>query len=77
MNQSADQILSVESQRRSLSYFEHFSRAILAGEVPENFVAELDYLHVDGSVVTCDVMAVPVIDDTGAVVGLRGVSAPK
>ncbi len=76
-NQTADQILLPDSQRLSLSYFEHASRAILAGEVPEHFRAESGYFHADGSIVMCDVMAVPVLDDSGAVVELRGVSVPK
>jgi len=75
--QTADQILTPESQRVSLSSFEHASRAILEGEVPEPFQAGLGYFHADGSVVMCDVMAVPVVDDTGAVVEFRGVSVPQ
>lgn len=77
INQSADEMLSPESLQISLSYFERLGRAVLAGEVPENFHADLGYYHVDGTIVMCDVMAVPVVDDSGAVVELRGVSAPK
>jgi PAS domain S-box-containing protein len=76
-NQSADQIHPPEALSISLSYFEHFSRAILAGEVPKSFRADLGYYHADGSIVMCDVMAVPVVDDSGAVIELRGVSVPE
>ncbi len=77
ISQTADQIHPPESFQISLSYFEKFGRALLAGEVPENFHADLGYYHVDGTIVVCEVMAVPVVNDSGAVVELRGVSVPK
>ena len=75
-SQPMDQMLSQEAMRKTLGYFEEFSRAIIAGEAPGNFRAELDYLHKDGSLVPFDVMAIPVFGPDGTVTELRGVSAP-
>jgi PAS domain S-box-containing protein len=75
--QTPDQMLTQESLKVSLAYFEGFSRDLLAGRVPEPFHGEFEYLHKDGSIVLCEVMAVPVFDSTGALTELRGVSVPK
>jgi PAS domain S-box-containing protein len=75
--QAADQIHPPASLQTSLAYFERFSRALLEGRVPEPFHADLEYFHVDGSLVPCEVMALPVLDDNGQVRELIGVSVPK
>lgn len=75
--QAADEIHPPASLQRSLEYFEKFSRALLEGCVPEPFHADLEYFHVDGSTVLCEVMALPVVDDAGRVIQLIGVSVPK
>lgn len=75
--QAADQIHPAASLQLSLGYFEQFSRALLEGRVPEPFHAELEYIHADGSLVPCEVMAVPVLGDNGEVIELIGVSVPK
>ena len=74
--QSIDEIHPPESMRASLAYFEAFSHAVLAGRTPEAFEGELEYWCADGSIARFDVVALPVIGDTGEVIGLRGVSAP-
>ena len=75
--QAADQIHPPASLQVSLDYFEKFSRAMLEGRVPPPFHADLEYYHVDGSTVLCEVMALPVLNDAGEVVELVGVSVPK
>lgn len=75
--QSADQIHPPASLQVSLDYFEKFSRAMLEGRVPPPFHDDLEYYHVDGSTVLCEVMALPVLNDDGEVVELVGVSVPK
>lgn len=75
--QSADQIHPPASLQVSLAYFEKFSRALMEGNVPAPFHADLDYLHVDGSLVPCEVMALPVVGERGEVVELIGVSVPR
>ena len=75
--QGADQIHPPASLQISLDYFERFSRAILEGQVPEPFHADLEYFHADGSLVPCEVMALPVLDESGGVIELMGVSVPK
>jgi hypothetical protein len=75
--QPADQIHPPASLRASLDYFEKFSRALLEGKIPEPFHADLEYFHVDGSTVVCEVMALPVANDDGEVVELIGVSVPR
>lgn len=75
--QAADQIHPAASLQVSLGYFEQFSRALLEGRVPEPFHADLEYIHADGSLVPCEVMALPVLNDVGEVVELSGVSVPK
>jgi len=74
--QSADRIHPPESLRASLAYFEQFSRDLLEGRSPSPFRGELLYFHRDGSLVPCDVMALPILDDAGQVLELRGVSVP-
>lgn len=74
--QPVDQIHPPASLQISLDYFERFSRALLEGRAPESFHADLEYFHADGSTVLCEVMALPIVDDLGAVVGLVGVSVP-
>jgi PAS domain S-box-containing protein len=74
--QSPDQIHPPESIQRSLAYFEYFSRTLLAGEIPEAFSATLDYIHKDGSVVPCQVIAEVMVSAEGLPTGLRGVSVP-
>lgn len=75
--QPADRIHPPASLQASLDYFEKFSRALLEGRAPEPFHADLEYFHVDGSLVPCEVMALPVRDDNGEVLELIGVSVPK
>jgi len=75
--QPADRIHPPASLQVSLDYFEKFSRALLEGHAPEPFHADLEYFHVDGSLVPCEVMALPVLDDNGEVLELIGVSVPK
>lgn len=74
--QSVDQIHPPESLQASLAYFEQFSRDVLAGRTPAPFHGDLGYFHADGSLVWCEVMAVPRLDVNGVVVALDGVSAP-
>lgn len=76
LRQRADEIHPPESLTRSLMYFEQFSREILEGKVPSAFSGRLDYFHRDGSLVPCEVVAIPDLDVEGRVVRLRGVSAP-
>lgn len=74
--QTADEIHPPESLRASLAYFERFSRDLVEGRAPSAFRGELLYFHRDGSLVPCDVMALPILDDDGTVIELRGVSVP-
>lgn len=74
--QSPDQIHPPESLRASLAYFERFSRDLIEGRTPPVFEGQLEYFCADGSVVLCDVVAVPIMADDGSLVELRGVSAP-
>ncbi len=75
--QTLDQTLTQSSIRVSLAYFEQFSRDLLAGRVPEPFHGDFEYLHKDGSIVVCEVMAVPEFDSEGVLTQLRGVSVAK
>jgi PAS domain S-box-containing protein len=75
--QSPDQIHTQNSLRDSLAYFEQFSRDVIAGRVPEPFHGDLEYIHKDGSIVVCEVMAVPEFDSDGVLTQLRGVSVEK
>lgn len=75
--QAADQIHPPASLQTSLAYFERFSRALLEGRVPESFHADLEYIHANGSLVPCEVMALPVLSEGGEVLELIGVSVPK
>jgi PAS domain-containing protein len=77
MAQTPDQTLTQSSIRVSLAYFEQFSRDVLAGRVPEPFHGDFEYLHKDGSIVVCEVMAVPEFDSEGVLTQLRGVSVAK
>lgn len=74
--QSPGQIHPPESLRASLAYFERFSRDLIEGRTPPVFEGQLEYFCADGSVVLCDVVAVPIMADDGSLVELRGVSAP-
>lgn len=74
--QGIDEIHPPDSMRDSLAYFERFSYALLEGRVPEPFEGELEYWCADGSAAPFAVVALPIVDDSGAVIGLRGVSAP-
>ena len=74
--QAINEIHPPESMRESLAYFEAFSRAVLEGRRPEPFEGELDYWCADGSSARFAVVALPIIADSGEVIGLRGVSAP-
>ena len=75
--QTLDQTLTQSSIRVSLAYFEQFSRELLAGRVPEPFHGDFEYLHKDGSIVVCEVMAAPEFDSEGVLTQLRGVSVAK
>jgi len=75
--QTPDQMLTQNSLRESLAYFEQFSRDVLAGRTPEPFHGDFEYLHKDGSIVVCEVMAVPEFDAEGVLTQLRGVSVAK
>lgn len=75
--QTPDQMLTQNSLRESLAYFEQFSRDVLAGRTPDPFHGNFEYLHKDGSIVVCEVMAVPEFDAAGVLTQLRGVSVAK
>jgi len=75
--QTPDQMLTQNSLRDSLAYFEQFSRDVLAGRVPEPFHGDFEYIHKNGSIVVCEVMAVPEFDEDGVLTQLRGVSVAK
>ncbi len=75
--QTPDQMLTQNSLRDSLAYFEQFSRDVIAGRVPEPFHGDFEYFHKDGSIVVCEVMAVPEFDQDGVLTQLRGVSVAK
>ena len=75
--QTPDQMLTQNSLRDSLAYFEQFSRDVTAGRVPEPFHGDFEYIHKDGSIVICEVMAVPEFDSDGVLTQLRGVSVEK
>ena len=75
--QTPDQMLTQNSLRDSLAYFEQFSRDVIAGRVPEPFHGDFEYIHMDGSIVVCEVMAVPEFDSDGVLTQLRGVSVAK
>lgn len=77
MAQTPDQIHTQRSLRASLAYFEQFSRDVVAGRVPEPFHGDFEYIHKDGSIVVCEVMAVPEFDSDGVLIQLRGVSVEK
>lgn len=76
MAQQGDEIHPPESLRRSLAFFERFSRDLLEGREPSIFRDRLEYTCKDGGSVWCDVVAGAVLGDGGAVLELRGVSAP-
>lgn len=75
--QTADQIHPPDSLRRSLAYFEQFSRDLLAGRSPSPFHEHLEYFRADGSTVWCEVMALPIADPNGTISELRGVSVER
>lgn len=75
--QTAEQIHPPDSLRRSLAYFEQFSRDLLEGRSPSAFHEHLEYFHADGSTVWCEVMAMPVTDANGDITELRGVSVER
>lgn len=75
--QTPDQMLTQNSLRDSLAYFEQFSRDVIAGRVPEPFHGDFEYIHKDGSIVVCEVMAEPEFDQDGVLTQLRGVSVAK
>lgn len=77
MAQTPDQMLTQNSLRDSLAYFEQMSRDVQAGRVPEPFYGNFEYLHKDGSIVVCEVMAVPEFDPDGVLTELRGVSSVR
>lgn len=74
--QQIHEIHPPESMRASLAYFEQFSIDVLERRQPQAFHGRLDYYCADGSTVSCDVIAIPVVDQDGHVLELRGVSAP-
>lgn len=75
--QTPDEMLTQNSLRESLSYFEQLSRDIQSGRMPEPFHGDFEYLHKDGSVVVCEVMALPEFDPEGVFSVLRGVSIAR
>lgn len=75
--QTPDQMLTQNSLRDSLTYFERLSRDVQAGRAPEPFYGDFEYLHKDGSIVVCEVVALPVFDPDGVFTELRGVSAAR
>lgn len=74
--QQVHEIHPPDSMRASLAYFEQFSIDVLAGRQPQAFHDRLDYYCADGTTVSCEVVAIPILDEDGRVLELRGVSAP-
>ena len=74
MAQTLEQTLVPESQKESIGYFERLYRAIAEGGELPRYRGEQGYLRKDGSIMTADVIAIPIVDDEGRPVELLGVS---
>lgn len=74
MAQTLDQTLVPESQHDVLDYFGRLHRAIGEGGELPRFRGEERYLRRDGSIMTADVIAIPIVDDEGRPVEILGVS---
>ncbi|MEY2687201.1 MAG: hypothetical protein RL375_1399 [Pseudomonadota bacterium] len=74
MQQTLDQILTPASQAVSIDFYTRLHAALQAGQTPENFRGEQEYLCKDGTTVWTEVMAYPVLDEHGALLELAGVT---
>lgn len=74
--QGGEEIHTAESLSASLKYFEKFSKEMLSGQIPEPFHGELEYKCKDGSTIWCDVYVEPVVNSSGEIIEITGVSTP-
>ena len=74
MAQTLDETLAPESQHDVIDYFGRLHRAIAEGTELPRYRAEQRYLRRDGSIMTADVIAFPIVDDEGRPVEILGVS---
>ncbi len=72
--QHLGQIHPPESAKISSDYFMYMVDEIKEGRNPAPFKGNLDYYHVDGSIVNTEVYAVPMFDDDRTFLGLFGIS---
>ncbi|MFU8885802.1 MAG: PAS domain S-box protein [Cyanobacteriota bacterium] len=74
MLQSPEQIHPPDSLRKSQAYFQQLSADLAAGRPPQSFRGELEYYCRDGSTVWTDLIAMPLLDDSGRLKKIIGTS---
>lgn len=74
MAHTLDETLVPESQHEVIDYFGRLHRAIAEGTELPRYRAEMRYLRRDGSIMTADVIGIPIVDDEGRPVEILGVS---
>jgi PAS domain S-box-containing protein len=74
MAQTLEQTLLPDSQKASIDYVVRLHQAIAEGSDLPRHRSEMHYLRKDGSIMTADVIALPLLDDEGRPVGILGVS---
>jgi diguanylate cyclase (GGDEF)-like protein/PAS domain S-box-containing protein len=74
ISQSLGEIHPSESRRKVQAYLQQVARDCRRGRKPQSFRGELEYFTADGSIIWCDVLALPVIDDDGSLRYLLGTS---
>jgi diguanylate cyclase (GGDEF)-like protein/PAS domain S-box-containing protein len=74
ISQSLGEIHPSESRRKVQAYLQQVARDCRRGCKPQSFRGELEYFTADGSIIWCDVLALPVIDDDGSLRYLLGTS---
>ncbi len=74
MQQSLEETLMPEAIPAALQYLGKLHADLQAGRRPENFRGEMEYRCKDGSTYWADVLVYPVLDSSGALIELGGVS---
>ena len=74
MNQTIDQILTPDSQAKSIGYIQKLYEDLAAGRTPENYRGEQEYYRKDGSIMWADVFTFPIMGSDISATTLLGFS---
>ncbi|OYU57165.1 MAG: hypothetical protein CFE25_08145 [Chitinophagaceae bacterium BSSC1] len=74
MNQTIDQILTPDSQAKSIGYIQKLYEDLAAGRPPENYRGEQEYYRKDGSIMWADVFTFPIVGSDISTTTLLGFS---